>query len=63
MRNISRKNRKLSLKKFTRQIPELGKMHRLKEPLRDIYERSEKSANPTLLLIDWLLEAKEYFPV
>ena len=37
-------------------------MHRLKEELRDIYEGSEKDANPTLLLIDWLLEAKQYFP-
>ena len=52
---------KIKLKEIQEQIPELGKMHRLKEQLRDIYSRSEKSANPTLLLIDWLLEAKEYF--
>ncbi len=29
-------------------------MHRIKEQLRNIYERSEKEANPILLLIDWL---------
>ena len=37
-------------------------MHSLKEQLRKIYELEKKDANPTLLLIDWLEEAKSYFP-
>lgn len=56
-----KEEQKIKLKEIQEKIPELGKMHRLKEQLRDIYERSEKSVNSTLLLIDWLLEAKEYF--
>ena len=43
-------------------MPELGKMHSLKEQLRDIYDRLDKDANPTLILIDWLKQAKKYFP-
>jgi len=57
-----KEDQKIKLKSIQEKIPVLGKMHRLKEQLRDIYERLEKDANPTLLLIDWLLEAKEFFP-
>lgn len=53
---------KLKLKEVQDQIPELGKMHSLKEQLRNIYEVDKKEANPTLLLIDWLQKAKSYFP-
>lgn len=57
-----KEEQKVKLKEIQDKIPELGKMHGLKEQLRDIYERVEKDADPTLLLIDWLLEAKDYFP-
>ncbi len=56
-----KKEEKLKLKEVQKQIPELGKMHGLKEQLRQIYEKVKKDA-PTLLLIDWLEEAKYYFP-
>ena len=57
-----KEEQKIKLKEIKHQIPELGKMHRLKERIRAIYERVEKDAAPTLLLIDWVLEAKDYFP-
>lgn len=61
-KNNLKEEQKVKLKEIQEKIPKLGKMHGLKEQLRDIYERVEKDASPTLLLMDWLLEAKEYFP-
>lgn len=57
-----KEEQKIKLKEVQKQMPELGKMHGLKEQIRDIYERENKDANPTLLLIDWLKKAKKYFP-
>lgn len=57
-----KEEQKVKLKEVQKKIPELGKMHGLKEQLRDIYERVEKDASPTLLLMDWLLEAFIIFP-
>lgn len=51
----------IKLKKIPEKIPELGKMHALKEQLRNIYESLKKDV-PTLLLIDWIVEAEKYFP-
>ncbi|MBC6478497.1 MAG: transposase [Hormoscilla sp. GM7CHS1pb] len=56
-----KEEQKNKLKEIQEKLPKLGKMHHLKEQLRMIYESDEKSGNTTLQLLDWILEAREYF--
>ena len=42
--------------------PKLGKMHMMKESFRDIFESYENWLDGSYKLIDWLKEAKDYFP-
>ena len=53
---------KIKLKHVKSVSPVLGKMHELKEELRDIFERNHNWLSGLFKLGSWLLSAANYFP-
>ena len=59
--NLNQKQ-KLKLEQVQSVSPRLSRMHQLKESFRDLFETSLDEVTGMMRLLDWMEEAKEYFP-
>ncbi len=53
---------KFKLKSVQEVSPSLAKMHALKEQFRDIFETTESWGDSIIKLLDWMHDARSYFP-
>lgn len=53
---------KFKLKSVQEVSPSLAKIHALKEQFRDIFETTESWGNSIIKLLDWMHDARSYFP-
>lgn len=53
---------KLKLKSVQEVLPNLAKMHALKEEFRDIFETTKSWGDSIIKLLDWMYDALSYFP-
>lgn len=59
--NLTEKQ-KLKLEEVQSVSPRLSQMHQLKESFRDLFETSVNEVTGTMRLLEWMEQAKDYFP-